>query len=325
MATRTQKIKVGVFLFSTVVFLVIILVLISGLERYPTTIYRVIFHESVTGLDKGGEVRFSGVLVGSVEDIHIEEEGHVTVILKIRKDKLNEIREGTIAKLALRGITGISYVELFGKGEGEIIPPNGIIPSEFSFISNITTNFPAILESLNEILVKTNKALGESQTSLRDNIKDLLSQINSATSGITRFTDEATSQTRIVSANLNELIQKLNASVGETQKSAEKLISSMDNLVQNTDRRISQVDVPTTQKKIHTLADQITSTSLALENLLSSSHQSVFQMEYHIHQSLQQLDSTLNAAERLLRTLERDPSALLYGPRPADKMQNPRR
>lgn len=325
MATRSQKIKVGAFLFTSIVFLVIILVFISGLERYPTTTYQVIFQESVTGLDKGGEVRFSGVLVGSVDDIRIEKEGHVIAILKIRKDKMHEIREGIVAKLALRGITGISYVELFGKGKGEIVPSNGVIPSELSFISNITTNFPAILESLNEILVKTNTALGEKETSFRDNIKDLLSQINTAASGMSRFADEATSQTRLVSAHLNDLIENLNSSVGETQKSAENLIASMEKVVNNIDHRISEIDLPTTQKKIHILADQITSTTVVLENFLSSSHQSVFQMEYHLHQSLQQLDSTLNAAERLLRTIERDPSILLHGPSPADKMQNPRR
>ncbi|MBN1902198.1 MCE family protein [Candidatus Sumerlaeota bacterium] len=325
MATRSQKIKVGVFLFICIAFLVIILVLVSGMERFPTVTYRAIFCESVTGLDKGGEVRFSGVLVGSVEDILIEEDGHVIALLKIRKDKLPEIREGTTAKLALRGITGISYVELFGKGDGEIIPPNGFIPSQLSFISNITTNFPAALESLNEILDKINLALGEKDTSLKEEIRGIINQINKAASGMARFSDEATSQTRIVSAQLNELIENLNASVGETRNSAQGLISSMENLVRNTDQRISQIDVPTTQRKIHALADRITSTSLSLESLISSSHQSVFQMEYHIHQSLQQLNATLNVAENLLRMIERDPSIFIYGPSPDDKTNGSRR
>jgi len=325
MASRRQKVKVGVFLFFSILFLVIILALISGTQRFPTAIYHVIFNESVTGLDKGGDVRFNGVLVGTVDDILIGPSGSVDVVLKIRKDKLPEIRDGITAKLALRGITGIAYVELSGAGYGGVIPPGYTIPSEISFISNVTTRFPEILESLNEILVKTNKALGEPEYKFKEKVSDLFTGIDKASTAMSGFANEATSQTRIVSQNLNDLIENLDTEVKDTKTQLDRSLASLEKTIQNMNGKVSQLDLRTTQDKIQNLADRVSSTTLSLERFMSNTSQSVSHTEYNLHRSLLQLQSTLGSIERLVRILEADPSVLLYGERPPESRDRQRR
>jgi|GEM_PF-534574 len=321
MATRAQKIKVGVFLFVSMAFLVILLVLISGMERYPTEAYQAIFQESVIGLDKGGEVRYNGVLVGQVEDILIGEEGNVRVILRIRKDKLSSMREGMIARLAIRGVTGIAYVELSGAGTGEIIPPMGTIPTELSFISNVTTNFPLILETLNDILVKLNTAMGDSDTAFRENVENLINQINGASSSLSDFADEASTHTRSVSLRLNSLLSNLDSSVKQTQIEVNRVLVVLEKTVENMDQRMGELDLATTQRKVHMLSDQLSSTTLALEAFINNSNQSLFSLEYSMKRSLDQLHSTLTAAESLIKKLERDPSVIIHGERKPEKRQ----
>jgi len=325
MASQRQKVKVGIFLFSSILFLVIILVLISGMQRFPSATYHAIFNESVTGLDKGGDVRYNGVLVGTVEDILIGPSGSVDVVLKIRKDKLPEIREGITAKLALRGITGIAYVELSGGGYGVVIPPGYTIPSETSFISNVTTRFPEILESLNEILVKTNKALGEPEIKFQEKVENLFSRIDQASLAMSGFADEATSQTRTVAENLNDLIKNLDTTVKDTKTQLDHVLSSLERTVQNINGQVSELDLKTTREKVQTLADRVSTTTLALETFMKNTTQSVSHTEYNLHRSLLQLQSTLGAIERLVRVLESDPSVLLYGERPPEPRDKQRR
>ena len=318
MATRIQKIKVGIFLFISVVFLVVILILISGMHRYQTAVYYVNFNESVTGLDKGGEVRYSGVLVGQVKEINIGTKGTVHVVLEIRKDKLPDIKEGMVARLAIRGITGIAYVELSGGAYGKVLPLGSPIPAERSFISNITTNFPEILEKLNDILGKTNKALGESENKFESKIDNFFTQINDTSQAMTTFVNEATTQTKFVSKNLVTLITDLERNIDSLTRQIDSSLKNFDRTVNMANLRMSQLDVVNTQKKIQQSVDHITTTTLVLENFLNKTNQNMENVEYNLVRSLRQLHSTLDVAETLLRTLERDPSALLYGYRPPE-------
>jgi len=324
MATRTQKIKVGVFLFLCMTFLVIVLVLISGVQRYTTALYYVNFNESVTGLDRGGEVRYNGVPVGQVKEINIGLGGAVNVVLEIRKDQISEIRTGTKARLALRGITGIAYVELYGGGFGKVLPPGSEIPSEFSFISNVTANFPAILESLDSILVKTNIALGEPETNFKENLDGLFFQIEETTGVLNEFVREATTQTRTLTHRLNHLIENWDRRSSEITLHANTLLRNLDETTLNFNRRISSIDFRPTQVKINTMADQITTTTRELEAFLNETNKSVMDVEYSLLRALKQLRTTLLTAEELFENLERDPSSLIYGNRPPEKRRGSR-
>jgi len=319
MATQAQKVKVGVFLISSLIFFLLVLILISGVQRHPTSTYYVIFNESVTGMDKGGEVRFNGVPVGQVDDIQIGERGSVLVTLKIRKDRMSELQEGMRARLALRGITGIVYVEIYGEPWGAILPPGSTIPSEISFIANITASFPQMLDSLNAILNKTNKALGEPDTRFQQNLEALFKQIRESSEAITRFTNNATSQTIAVSASLTKLMGNLDRTTSDMRTQLNRLIPDLDRAINTVNEQVRAIDIVTTQKKIHALADRLTSATATLDSFLRNTERNVSDVEYDLRRTLRRLQSTMSAAESLLRALERDPSILLYGRRPPEK------
>ena len=319
MATRAQKVKVGIFLVSSLIFFLLVLIIISGVQRHPTSTYYVIFNESVTGLDKGGEVRFNGVPVGQVDDIQIGERGSVRVTLKIRKDRMSELREGMRARLALRGITGIVYVEIYGEPLGHIIPAGSNILSETSFIANITSSFPQMLDSLNSILNKTNKALGEPDTRFRQNLDDLFKDMKESSDAVIRFTNNATSHTTVVSQSLTRLLGNLDRTTSDMRTHLDRLIPDLEGAINNVNERVKAIDIATTQKKIHNLADQMTSATATLDSFLRNADRNASDAEYELRRTLRRLQSTLSSAESLLRTLERDPSILLYGRRPPEK------
>lgn len=319
MATRAQKIKVGVFLFSTIALFIFVLIIISGMQRHPTSTYYAVFNESVTGLDKGGEVRFSGVPIGQVDDIEIGDRGTVLVALKIRKDRMPEMREGLRARLQLRGVTGIIYVEIFGNPMGRVIDPGSEIPTDPSFITNITLGFPQMLDSLNAILKKTNKALGEPDTKFRENMENVFSQIQASTQALADFANRATSQTVVISASLNKFLVSLDDLTSDVNRHVNILLPDLDKTVNRLDKRLDELDILAAQKKIHLLVEQMTSTTAALEAFIASTDSNFSSVEYDLRRSLRRVQSTLTAMEALMRTIERDPSILLYGHRPPDK------
>ena len=79
---------------------------------------------SVTGLKEDTNVEISGVRVGKVTDINLEDyQAIVTMLIK----KGIEIQDDAIASIKTNGILGAKYIEILPGGSSEIIEPNGLI------------------------------------------------------------------------------------------------------------------------------------------------------------------------------------------------------
>ncbi|MBV8877178.1 MAG: MCE family protein, partial [Gammaproteobacteria bacterium] len=74
--------------------------------------YEIYFTGSVSGLDRGGSVRYLGVGVGRVVDLRIDprDSSRVEVIVDI--DARTPISMHTVAELQLQGVTGLLYIDL---------------------------------------------------------------------------------------------------------------------------------------------------------------------------------------------------------------------
>src|SRR5262252_3584967 len=74
--------------------------------------YEIYFDGSVSGLERGAAVRYLGVGVGRVVDMHIDprDPSRVQVIVDI--DATTPISDSTVAVLQLQGVTGLLYIDL---------------------------------------------------------------------------------------------------------------------------------------------------------------------------------------------------------------------
>jgi phospholipid/cholesterol/gamma-HCH transport system substrate-binding protein len=79
-------------------------------QRYDT--YDVVFHGSVTGLSRGGDVQFNGIKVGEVSDIKLDasDPNIVHAFAKVRSD--TPVRVDSSASLEPQGITGVNYIQI---------------------------------------------------------------------------------------------------------------------------------------------------------------------------------------------------------------------
>ncbi|MBV8144617.1 MAG: MCE family protein, partial [Gammaproteobacteria bacterium] len=74
--------------------------------------YEIYFTGSVSGLERGGAVRYLGVGVGRVIDLRIPPRDSTRVEVIVDIDASTPISGHTVAELQLQGVTGLLYIDL---------------------------------------------------------------------------------------------------------------------------------------------------------------------------------------------------------------------
>jgi len=164
MATRAEKIKVGVFLLCGAALAAGVFTLIALRRGAPAVVHYVKFQESVSGLNRDARVLYQGVPVGKVEEIVVTGTNEVLVTLGLDPQRV-VLREGTFATLDIASLMGGVQVELSGGDPGgPPLSPGSIIPSRRSIIADISSSLPQILNDIRNLLGKLNQGLGDLNT-----------------------------------------------------------------------------------------------------------------------------------------------------------------
>jgi phospholipid/cholesterol/gamma-HCH transport system substrate-binding protein len=163
METNVNYTIVGIFVITAITAMVMgIIWLSSGFSLDQSKIYAVNMQESVSGLSIDSPVEFNGVEVGSVKSIEIDKKDPKLVILLLSVKNNTPVSLGTVATLASKGITGITFVALKDKGESQL--PLEVLPGQ---------KYP-IIKSAPSLFVR----LGEALTQLSENVKSVSKDIN---------------------------------------------------------------------------------------------------------------------------------------------------
>ena len=123
MATRAQKIRLGLFMMMSVVILIGGAVTLIGINVWNVkSKYFVRYTASISGLDVGSSVKMRGVRVGQVESISVNMD---YVQVNFTTMPATKIRSDVTANAVASGITGLKFIELSGGTRGaELIKPN---------------------------------------------------------------------------------------------------------------------------------------------------------------------------------------------------------
>lgn len=137
--TRSDLRLAGAFLLGALVLLVLLVGAVVGLRALSEgTPYHVVFRESVAGLQPSSEVRYHGVVVGTVEAVRLRPGTVEEVLVDIEVDPDFPLREGTRATLQAMGITGFYTLELSGGADAApLLPAGAVIPAEPSLLSEL--------------------------------------------------------------------------------------------------------------------------------------------------------------------------------------------
>src|SRR3954462_12709596 len=113
MPNKAQKIRVGVFAAAALSLAAFVVIVFGGLRFWEhQDHYRIVFDDSVIGLEVGAEVYVNGIKVGAVTDIAIAPEDIRKVAVQIEIKHGTPIHADTRAMLQYAGITGLKELDL---------------------------------------------------------------------------------------------------------------------------------------------------------------------------------------------------------------------
>ena len=180
----------GIFVIVLAVAAAFAFVWLSKTGHRDDVLYRVAFNESVSGLKPGEPVKYHGVDVGVVKALSLDPQDARRVLVDITLNNGTPVKTDTRAKLKLKGITGLVYVELSGGSpDAQLLAASTtpgevpLIPSDKSDLTNLLDQLPRILEQFTSIGAKTQNVLkdvGAAAKNAKDasaNVKDASEQI----------------------------------------------------------------------------------------------------------------------------------------------------
>ena len=261
--------------------------------------YEIYFTGSVSGLDRGGAVRYLGVGVGRVVDIRIDprDSSRVEVIVDI--DARTPISAHTVAELQLQGVTGLLFIDLSEDHSQKGQAP-AVAGLKYPVIRSAPSRFDVFLASLPELVASANDVVRRAGELLSS---ENLSAVSAAVSNL----DKASSRLPQTVHDLNSLIGELRSASTELTASAHSAHNLLDS---------AQPDVRATLEKVRTIADNLAGFSLQLNKAIAENRQD---LRTFTHEGLPEIERFVRegraAAEdisALANSLRENPNQLLY-------------
>ena len=266
--------------------------------------YEIYFEGSVSGLSEGGSVRYLGVSVGRVSRIGIDprDSRRVRVVADIAAN--TPTKDGTVARLALQGVTGLLYIDLHPREPGSI-PPPPVESLKFPVIPSEQSQFDELVSSLPDVVAKAGEALNR--------INAVLSDENVAAMTKTITNAEKTS------SDLPLAVDEARAMFLELRSAATEMHGTAEALHELTGTSGEQIKVAAT--RLREVADNVASVSERLDGMVARNEGNFDRFAGEGLAEFEQLVRETRAAVRSIdsftESLERDPSRLIYKPESA--------
>lgn len=238
MVTKAQKIRLGIFLAIGSFLLILFIGAVAGSRLIQRRdIYYIEFADySISGMQVGGSVNFSGIKIGRVDAIKIDPDDVSKIILTISVQAGTPIKVDAEAVLTAVGITGLKAVEIRGgTNQAKTLKPGSFIKSGTSMLDDITDRAVSIAEKIDEIATNISAMTGEEnqkniaaileQTSLlleatRTNISTTLESLNRISANVADITDSA-------GGNLDKLTDNMTKNMDELTRTTTKNIDDL--------------------------------------------------------------------------------------------------
>jgi phospholipid/cholesterol/gamma-HCH transport system substrate-binding protein len=212
--TTNQKIRLGIFVLLGSLFFIAAVYFIGNKQNMfrKTTTINATF-SNINGLQPGNNIRFSGINVGTVKDIIIENDSTIKVNMMIEEEVLPYIKKDAVASIGTDGLVGNMVVNIApGKKSTEAVKEGDMILSEnrmftekvMKTLNASTDNIKTITDNLANITNQMNQGKGTIGMLLKDSI---MSQDFKQTVHYLKITSKNASESI---ANLNTIITSLN-------------------------------------------------------------------------------------------------------------------
>lgn len=192
--SNRRAVIVGIFtLIGIAILVVTILTLGSQRKTFTNSIMVTSVFSNVNGLQKGNNIWFTGVKVGTVKSVDIIQSGRVEVKMNIDESAQKYIHKDAHAKLSSDGLIGNKIVEIYGGSlqiphieTGDVLRTDTLLSTD-AMMNTLSKNNDNLLAITNDLKTITNRiADGKGTLGKLLNDDTLMNQINALTSSLNR-------------------------------------------------------------------------------------------------------------------------------------------
>lgn len=313
MATKTQKIKVGIFLLLNFAIFAGGILLLTGYKKGEQVNYWCEFEESILGLSQGAVVEYLGVPVGAVTNIWVTDGNTAHVEMLVRADKVT-LREGVEATLVIYSLaTGVMYISLAG-GNGEPLPPGSQIPTAPSLAEKLRTQAQNLLGDLATVTDKIS-------TGLEGMEEGQLTRVIENADGLITDARKVVGEAGEAMASVNTNLQPALGDFREAMADIRKLSRDLDALILTLHEQVEPLELAQTEQEFRRAASQVAelaarlqTTAEVLDKMAAGVLQESSNMEFSLRGAIERLRITLDSITDLAEYLKDDPAALVRGP-----------
>jgi phospholipid/cholesterol/gamma-HCH transport system substrate-binding protein len=292
MGREKHALATGLFLITLVVASTAIIFWIGTMNK-ERNLYVIATRSSVSGLNPESTVFYRGIAVGKVLNIQFDPLDSGNILVPIEVDKNIALDKDVYATLRLKGVTGLTQVELEDSGAitGPLVPGN-----------NPETRIP-LMPSMADKLMGS----GEDLLHKADHLMQRLSAI---------LNDENEKNIGSILSNLSTLTGKLS----ELQKSVDKALAGIPVLSNDARKTLANINALTSE--LQGLTEEVHGLSIKANNLADTGKITGDVLTQttlpKINKLLTELQSTTQQVKRVAAMLENDPQELLLGPSQQD-------
>lgn len=244
----------GIFVFlGLAIFIITVLTLGSQKKTFGDFVKVKTFFENVNGLQKGNNVWFSGVKVGTIQNVNLIGDGKVEVDMYIEEKSAQFIRKDARAKLSTDGLIGNKIIEIYGGASqspqisnGDLIVGDTLLSTD-AMMKTLSKNNDNLLAITTDFKMISNRitegkgTLGRLLTSdeLSNNLNSVVLTVRNASQHLERLTanvadytsrlnDKGTLASDLVTDTI--VFSKLRTTVSQLQEVAGKSKEVINNL-----------------------------------------------------------------------------------------------
>lgn len=333
METRANYLLVGSFVL-IMAFGLLAFVVWLGKFQFDSAVahYDIKFEGSVTGLQVGSDVRYTGVRVGEVTIIALDRDDPKKVWVTIEVAAETPIRNDTYAQLELQGLTGGLYVLLSGgsaeagplaRREKDDLP---IIPSRPSNLAQVLEEAPELIQKANLLLTRATLLFNdENQKHVAAILRDLATLTNSfagKTDQIEKIFKEASDtmiNIRDATKSIAGLTENLDSGSKRLIERAETTLNSVDKLATNLNATVAEAgdDIDAMVKNVNGTATAYTKLANEATAMLAENREPIRDFTsrglYDLTSLIIESRQFLIGLNQVTTQVGRDPSSLIFG------------
>jgi len=291
--SKAQRFRLGVFVLVGLVLLIIFAIVPLGFKLKNTTSNFIAYFEgeSLSGLEQGATVKFSGVPIGKVGKISYlpNDLRRVRVSMDIQSDF--PIKVDMVATTGAMGITGLKYVEITGGTDGAArLKPGAEIETRVSPFSTITGKAESIVAKVEILLNHLN------ELSNPDSLQ-----------GVTQILRNLTDLTATLQGFMGDAGPELNKMTG----SFASLINRTDSIAQNINTMTAGLNKSFSGDRVGRSLSQVDSAAIALKVVADNVSLLVRQSREDFSETMRNIRESSENANRLTQMLLENPSLLI--------------